>query len=142
MEKDKKVEMLLEKKFYIIDILPQKANKNYFEVEQYYLNSEKIKDFNCKIENILLKLLCYYSFNVCYKGKWESNITVNELFQNIRNVIQNKKDFINILLNEDNTLIQLNNNELYMTIYNSDKRLLEIMTDLVKSEGLFIRENN
>lgn len=142
MLNDEKVEMLLEKKFYIIDILPQIASKNFFEVEQYYLNSEKLKEFNCKIENILLKLLCYYNYSVYYKDKWKNNITINELLQNIRNVIENKKDFLNILINENNTLIQLNNSDLYMTIYNPDKKLLEIITDLAKSEGLFIRENH
>lgn len=138
---DDKMEMLLKKASYIIDLIPKISNnKNYFDFENFYLNnSEKLNNFSDKIENILLKLYCYYNFEVYYDAKWEHNIEIKQLIKMIKNVIQGKNEFLNILI--DDTLIQLNSNDLYMTIYNPNDKMLNIMSILVESEGLFLRES-
>lgn len=141
MYEDEKVEMLLKKESYIIDLIPKISNnKNYFDFENFYLNNnEKLNNFSDKIENILLKLYCYCNFEVYYDGKWEHNIEVKQLIKMIKNVIQGKNEFLNILIND--TLIQLNSNDLYMTIHNPNDKMLNIMSILVESEGLFLRKS-
>ena len=56
------IEELLEQPYYIMDILPMQvptdSGRQYFKVEQYYLNH--VERLSCLFADVLLKLNCYY----------------------------------------------------------------------------------
>ena len=57
------IEELLEKPYWIIDILPQRVPGNskgqYFRIEQFYLDKKRIENIRQKQANVILKLNCY-----------------------------------------------------------------------------------
>ena len=69
MDKEKMVEELLEKPYRVVDFLPEQVPEGsagqFFAVEKYYMNPERMKEFRRKFADILLKLNCYYNFSVC-----------------------------------------------------------------------------
>ena len=58
------IDELLEKPYWIVDILPKQVAKNsagqYFAIEQYYLSEPKNSELRTKYANLVLKLNCYY----------------------------------------------------------------------------------
>ncbi|QUC66347.1 ADP-ribosylglycohydrolase family protein [Aristaeella hokkaidonensis] len=139
MDKDKLIEELLEKPCLVVDFLPEQVPKRdarkYFAVEKYYLEPERYAGFREKFTDILLKLSCYYAFSVC-------EATVGKLFDNpapewLAGKIREKKDLC-VLLPEEKVLITLNRDDLYMSVYNADGKVLEIVKKLAEANGLFV----
>ena len=56
------IEALLNKPYWVIDILPEQVPKDsaghYFAIEQYYLQQPGIMDIHHRFTDILLKLNC------------------------------------------------------------------------------------
>ena len=63
------IEKLLEKPYWIVDILPKQvakhSNGQYFAIEQYYLSEPQSSELRKKYAHLVLKLNCYYDFQVC-----------------------------------------------------------------------------
>ena len=57
------IDELLQKPYWIIDILPEQVAKDspgqYFAVEKYFLETERMADIKTKPINLVLKLNCY-----------------------------------------------------------------------------------
>ena len=125
---NEKIEELLNKEYWIIDILPKQVKKDsdgqYFSVIEYYLKN--IKEIKRKHINLILKLNCYY--DICIEDK------INPEIEDIVNTINNKYVFIMI----NDSMILSEADDTHMTLFNPDNKLLELVKDIANSEGLFV----
>lgn len=146
MSKHYNIDRLLEMSCYLIDLLPEQvpagSTGQYFAVEEYFRRGKVLKRFGRKITSILLKLNCYYDFQVGYKNRWERNPDPEKLAGSIEDCIQDKVDCINIFVGGENTMIVISGGELYICVYNPDHRMRELLCQLSTSEGLFFRDSS
>lgn len=130
------MEELLKKPYWVVDFLPRqvpaKSGGQFFAVEEYYLRSPLRRRF----AEVLLKLNCYYDFQVCEPEteKWQMNPPPERLFAWIA---ENEKDLCVLLPSED-TLITVNRDDLYMTVYGPSRDVLELLRPLSAAAGLFL----
>ena len=124
-----RIEELLDKPYWIIDILPKRVPENspgqYFAVEAYYLKKKKKKIRKQKI-SLILKLNCYYDLIL----ENEVNPSPSMIGEYI------KKRHAVFLLND--AMIVSEPDETYLTVYQPDEPLLELLRMLVYGEGLFL----
>ena len=124
-----RIEELLETPYWIIDILPKQVPENspgqYFAVEEYFLNTKsyEIKERHL---SLILKLNCYYDLIL--------DTEVNPSPAYIAEYIHGKHAAI---LLED-AMIVSKPDETYLTVYHPDESLLELLSVLVKGEGLYL----
>ena len=140
MDKDKMVEELLEKSYRVVDFLPEQVPEGsagqYFAVEKYYMNPQRMKDFRKKFADILLKLNCYYNFSVC---EAQADVFIdNPDPEWLEGKILDNADLC-VLLPEEETLITLYRDDLYMTVYNACGSVLKRLEQLAEAEELFVR---
>lgn len=145
MSKDilSRIETLIEKPAFLIDIfpktIPQREDNRYFVIEKYFQNRRTETDQ--KFLNILLKLYCYYNCIISYApAKLLENTTPDQVLAFLDSFVMGNNqitDSINILLLECDALLVLNRDDLYITVYNPDSYLKNLLSQLVYSEGLF-----
>ena len=130
------MEELLQKPYWVVDFLPRqvpaKSGGQFFAVEEYYLRSPLRRRF----AEVLLKLNCYYEARVCEPEteKWQVNPPPERLFAWIA---ENEKDLC-VLLPAEDTLITVNRDDLYMTVYGPSRDVLELLRPLSAAAGLFL----
>lgn len=130
------MEELLNKPYWVVDFLPRqvpaKSGGQFFAVEEYYLRSPLRRRF----AEVLLKLNCYYEARVCEPEteKWQVNPPPERLFAWIA---ENEKDLC-VLLPAEDTLITVNRDDLYMTVYGPSRDVLELLRPLSAAAGLFL----
>ena len=126
-----RIEELLQKPFWIIDILPEQVKKDgpgqYFEVEKFFL---KDKDLRKKQLNVILKLNCYYDIRVWIDSEPVENPSPNKLKELVG------KTHLNIEVGE--AFIMVDDADTHMAIFNAEGRLLEMVKQLVAAEGMFM----
>ena len=137
-----KIDELLNKPCYVIDILPKRVEKDnggqYFAVEDYYQRkTESIKIFQ-KFKDIMLKLNCYYDFQVCYQDRCSINPSPDKLAEWIMQCGISKNKHLNIYIETEDALITVNNGHLYLGLYNLNENLIALARELARSEGLFV----
>ena len=137
-----RIDELLEKPRYLIDIfprtVPETQDRRYFLVEEYLQNSRT--EINEKFKRLLLKLYCYYDFWVSAGEKCSKNPEPGLLAEWICHCFEGdwrERDYINIILPDCNAMIILNGDDLYMTVYNPNHQLEELIVQLAGAEGLF-----
>ena len=120
-----KIDELIEKPCYLIDIfpctVPETPDRRYF--------------------NLLLKLYCYYDFWVSAGEKLVKNPEPELLAEWIWHCFEGgwrEWDYINMILPACNAMVILNGDDLYMTLYNPDKQLLNMISLLAEAEGFFV----
>ena len=136
------IDLLIEKTSFLIDIFPErippKADNRYFEIEEYFQGQRA--ELNRKWTNILLKLYCYYDYLISAGDVVLENPAPSKLVSLIERCFEGEwrsRDYINVILPECHSMIILNGDDLYMTLYNPDERLKDIIFRLVHAEGLF-----
>ena len=136
------IDYLIEKTPFLIDIFPEqippKADNRYFEIEDYFQSHRA--ELNGKLTNILLKLYCYYDFLISAGDNVIENPAPSQLVSLIDHCFEGEwrsRDYINVILPECHSMIILNGDDLYMTLYNPDEQLKDIVFSLVHAEGLF-----
>lgn len=142
MELSDKIDALMDKKAYLIDIfpktVPQKADNRFFAVEKYFQQNRP--ELKRKLTSIILKLYCYYNFTVVIDDNIIENPQVEALTVLLKNCFSGELGYINIVLPECEAMLSLNYGDLYMTTYNVSGELKELLTQLVNAEGLFFYE--
>ncbi|MDO4170014.1 MAG: hypothetical protein Q4D45_08945 [Lachnospiraceae bacterium] len=139
------VEKLLDmSSWFVIDIFPEQIRKEnadqYFKVEKYYLKTKEVKRICHKFINIILKLNCYYDFYICFHKKWRKNPKPDKVAKWIKKCMLDKKGSINILLDNEKTLLTIDRDDLCFSIYHPSEEFKSIVLQLAKSEGLYLRE--
>lgn len=125
-----KVEELLKKQYWIIDILPERVPADspgqYFEIEDYFLEKERLDVIKQKHINVILKMNCYYEISIEDK--------VNPAPEKIAEAALKRS--LNIMIGE--SMIVSNPDDTYLTVYNPDKEMLSLIGKIANAEGLFL----
>jgi len=133
------IELLFEKEAYLIDIFPQtvpaRADDRYFDVERYFRNNNAV--IRQKHINIILKLSCYYDITVITQDGTFVGPHTDMLLTALEKCFRRETAFVHILLTGKNILITIDNDDLYITVYNADLPTRELISKLVCAEGLF-----
>ena len=141
MNRDDRLESLLERQYWVVDMLPKQvpadSEGQYFKIEQYYLESPR-KEIICeKYTNILIKLNCYYDFEILFDERWHNNPTPHYLAECVSRCFSSNRPLF-VLLDSSDALLGLDGDDTTMTIYNPTDSLLELVGALASSEGLFL----
>ena len=127
------IDRLLDMPCWIIDILPQRVSKDmadkYVALEREFLHTYELR---MKFYRFLIKLNCYYRFKVILPDYEEiDDISTDRLKELVG------YRYIQILF--DDSLIVSDPDDMYMSLYNPTDTMLDMMSKLAGSEGLFIR---
>ena len=133
---------LLEGPYRIMDILPGQVPANaagqYFAVERYFLQPERIRSLRRKYAEILLRLNCYDEMTVSFDSclSWETNPDPEEFAARV--VCLSGNNFLRAVFAEQNVMIDYDHNDTYMTVYDPDSAMLDKVRALAAAEGLFV----
>ena len=143
MEKDfdKIVEQLLEKPYWVIDLLPyqvpQDGRGQFFTVEQYYLKEPRHKQLCRQFSDVLLKLNCYHELLVSRDcgDEWlypDPGMLEKWLTEALQH------GHLCILIDDGDTLITASGGDTHLTLYNPSDAILELVGKLATAAGLFL----
>lgn len=132
------IELLLQKSFKVIDILPERVPddraEDFFEAEKLFLSPERYGKIRSSFAQIVLKLSLYYDIE-CFVDEGDGEtVGPSELYDLVEG-----NDHSILLLIGERSLLKVDRDDLYMTLYNADADLLLLVRDLAMSEGLFVR---
>lgn len=143
MEQMYKIDELLKKACYIIDILPEQvrpdAGGHFFDVEYYLLNGEKHVFLKDKFLNVFLKLMCYFHISIQWNG-WIDRPAPQAVEAAVNTIMKDRSGWLHILLPEENVLVVFDWDSLHLSIYNPPENVQAIMEKIAVSEGLFWRK--
>ena len=127
---EKNVDELLQKPYWIIDILPEQVPGDspgqFFEIERFFLERNNLTSIKQKHISVLLKLNCYYQISI--DGE------VNPSPERIVDAVMERS--LQIIV--DDAMIASEPDDLYMTVYNPDEKLIKLITAISSGEGLFV----
>lgn len=139
------VDELLEKPFWIVDILPEQVAKNsagqYFAIEQYYLSEPKNSELRTKYANLVLKLNCYY--DIVRLDDFAQDYECGELNPDPDKLVgcfvgESAKNSVSIIIKNENTMVVSNKDDTYLTVYNPVEHVLDLISRLAVAEGLYV----
>ena len=123
------VEELLEKPYWIIDILPKQVPKDspgqYFTIEGFFLK-EQLTEIKKKHIDVILKLNCYMDISIDGEK--------NPVPERIRDIMMER--YVYIMLGD--SMILSEPDDTHMTVFNPDEELLGLIREISSSEGLFV----
>ena len=123
------VEELLEKPFWIIDILPKQVPKKSpgqdFAIEDFFLK-EQLTEIKKKHINVILKLNCYMDIVI--------DDETNPAPEKIRDIMHDRYVYIMV----GDSMILSEADDTHMTLFNPDKKLLSLIKSIATQEGLFV----
>ena len=91
-----------------------------------------------KFLRLLLKLSCYCEFTVSYGPNGEENPSPKRLERLVEKCTGSRKDYLNILVDQGRAMVILNGDDLYLSVYDPDLQLRQLLGQLAASEGLFL----
>ena len=128
----KTIDELLQCSYWIIDILPSQVPKGspgqYFAVEDYFLQGDRIEEIKQKHINLILKLNCYRDISI------DDEPVTNPLPKHVAEEM--KKRYLYIMTGE--SMILSEPDDTHLTVFNPDSQLLELIRQLASGEGLFV----
>lgn len=128
----KSIDELLQTPCWIIDILPEQVPKDspgqYFAVEDYYLEEERLAAIKQKHINVILKLNC------CRDISLDEETAVNPSPERIAGEMRRR--YLCIMV--DDSMILSEPDDTHMTVFDPDEKLLELIKALAAAEGLFV----
>ena len=123
------IEELLEKPYWIIDILPKRvpadSRGQYFAIEDFFLN-EQLPEIKLKHINVILKLNCYMDITI----DDEKNPAPGQ----IRDTLLDRYVYIKL----GDAMILSEPDDTHLTVFNPNKELLDLIRAVAASEGLFV----
>ena len=139
---DDLMDELLEGPYLIADILPCQvpagSGGQYFSMERYFLQPERISTLRRRFAEILLRLNCYFDMAVSFDScrTWELNPDPEGFAAMLESLSGNC--FLRALFEEQRMMIDIEHDNTYMTVYGKDPRLLDKLRALASAEGLFV----
>ena len=135
-EMKKTVEDLLQSSYWIIDILPSQVSEDspgqFFSVEEYFLQGDRIEEIKQKHIDLVLKLNRYRDISI------SDETVVNPLPKHIADEM--KKRYLYIMVGE--SMILSEPDDTHLTVFNPDSQLLELIRQIASGEGLFVWKPN
>ena len=139
MERQEIIEAFLDKPYWIIDILPMQvpaeAAGQYFRIERYFLS--QLDGISKRFASVLVKLNCYIDLQVGLEEDWISNPDPGNLERLFGNAASLRSP-LSIIVGSEDALITFSGDDHYMTLYNPDEELLELVRQCAGAEGLFV----
>ena len=134
------IETLLEKPYWLIDILPKQVPAGsagqYFMAERYFLS--RLDEISWKFAQIIIRLNCYYDLRVSIDGEtWILNESPEVLVRRFEDSAASHSP-LSVLVGSGDALITFSGDDHYMTLYNPDEELLELVRQCAQAEGLFV----
>ena len=130
--REDKIEELLKKPYWIIDILPKRVPKDssgqYFAVEEFFLK-EQLAEIKKKHINVVLKLNCYMDISI--------DDEENPPPEKIRDIMLDRYVYIMV----GDAMILSEADDTHMTVFNPGEELLDLIRTVSSAEGLFVWEN-
>ena len=134
------IETLLNKPYWVVDFLPEQVPDGsagqFFAVEEYWLREPARSGLRRRFADILLKLNCYYDFQVCAADS--EDFVRNPAPDILASRILDTQENLCILLPREDALITLDRDDTCMTVYNPSETLLNRLRLLASAEGLFL----
>ena len=128
----KTVEELLQCPCWIIDILPSQVpgdrSGQYFAVEKYFLQGDRIKEIKQKHIDLILKLNCYRDLSIS-----DENV-INPLPEHIADEMKKR----HLFLMTGESMILSEPDDTHLTVFDPDPQLLELIRQIASGEGLFV----
>jgi hypothetical protein len=126
------IEELLEKPYWIVDILPEQVKQDspgqYFAVEKYFLTGSRLAEIKRKHIRLILKLNCYMDISL------DDETAINPPPQRIAEVMQSR--YVNIRIGD--ALIISEADDTHLSVFNAGDALMERIQILAAAEGLFV----
>ena len=126
------IDELLQKPYWIIDIFPEQVPADspgqFFAIEKYYLEKERIRAIKQKHINLILKLNCYRSISI------DEDPVIDPDPEYIDAEMRRRYLYIFI----DDAMILSEPDDTHMTVFNPDEKLLELIKTIAAGEGLFV----
>ena len=123
------IDELLEKPYWIIDILPKQVPKGspgqYFAVEDFFLK-EELLEIKKKHVNVVLKLNCYMDIII--------DDEMNPAPEQIRDAMLGRDVYVMM----GDSMILSETDDTHLTLFNPDEGLLDMINAIASSEGLFV----
>ena len=131
------IDNLIEKPFWVIDVLPKQvpahAAGQFFAVERHWLGEPRRQELLRRKLSVLLKLNCF--FDLAVSADADESWTVNPEPSVLEGMIGG---YLLALLPAEQALITSNVDDINMTLYNPGAELFELVSQLAKAEGLFV----
>lgn len=142
MDLNHQIDLCLEKPCWVVDLLPRRVEGDspgqYFAVENYWRRPEHLAELYRRFADLLLKLNCYVDYQVSFRQGWVSNPPPETLAAWVAECAQGEKDYMNIILEDGESMVIVNGDDLYLSLYGLSKELLELMRALAGAAGLFL----
>ena len=126
------IDELLRMPYWIIDILPGQVPSGspgqYFAVERYFLDKDRIEGIKQKHINLVLKLNCY--MDVSINDEKEINPSPERIAEEMRS------RYLYIMLND--SMILSEPDDTHLTVFNPDPETLDLIRRLAAGEGMFV----
>ena len=137
MQPDNVIEEYLKKTYWVIDILPWQVagdgKGQYFKIEKYYLRHPQVDAIYRHFGQLLIKLNCYEDICVCHSESWTENPEPETLEEWV-----SEREPLFVVLKSADAMIVISGDDHYMTLYNPNNRLLDLVRALAASENLFV----
>ncbi len=128
---EEQIEKLLQYPYWVIDVLPKQVPENspgqYFAVDEYY-RKEALGAVKKKHVDLMLKLNCFKDIILAEEAK--KNPAPSKLKEEML------KKHLCVMV--DDAMIVSEPDDTYLTVYNPDKALLDLLQSLSAGEGLYV----
>lgn len=152
MTRTEKLNMLFGEDFELIDLFPWTEGKGsadfLSQAEQYFLQDRQLSQVCERIITFVLKLLCYYPFEMyvqeyaplrSQRSGWLKDKRCETVAKIIRKVIMRKKGQVDILLGKENTIVSIVGGTLSVAVYHPSDSVSSLLDRLTEGEGLYRR---
>ncbi len=133
---------LLEGPYWIADILteqvPKDAAGQYFAVDRYFRQPERLRALRRKQAEILLRLNCRRDMTVSFDSceHWETNPDPARFAERLEGL--SGTDFLRAVFLAEGWMIDIEPDDTYMTVYSRAPVLPDDLQKLCAAEGLFL----
>lgn len=128
----KTVEELLQCPYWIIDIMPSQVPADspgqYFAVEKYFLQGDRLESIKQKHIDLVLKLNCYRDISIFDETE------INPSPEHVADEMKNRYLYIMI----GDSMILSEPDDTHLTVFDPDPELLELIRQIASGEGLFV----
>lgn len=141
-EYDRIIEHLIDGPYWVADILPKRvpAGKpdQYFDVEKYFLQKDRIREIYRRYAEILIRLNCYYGMAVSFDcgESWEEDPDPSDFVKNVLEAPDTAQ--LRVLFPAQNAMIDLDLGYTDLTVYDPDSNILDLLRPMLLAEGFFL----
>ena len=152
MTRTEKLNMLFGEDYELIDLFPRAEGEGcqdfINQAEQYFLQDGQLSQFCDRAVTLVLKLLCYYPFEMFVqeyspfrspRSGWLKDKRCEMVARIIRKVIMKKKGQVDILLGKENTIVSIVGGTLSIAVYHPSESVSSLLDRLTEAEGLYRR---